>query len=284
DVEPEAGEVDRPDDVRQVGEHERARRRPVRRADDRRLQPLGCVLGNALLEERAALGAVREALHQRRPAAGGAHERLRDGQVVPDELELRLAALGEEHLVGARDRELPAGDLEHVLLSHGSTVSTEDAGDDGGLPGAAPSSPPTSYAVAPAACGIDPLRRPRGPRAAPAAARVRPRKLSGLLPMGITERLARSSSRHPWRTFAAWIAAIVVGVGLAVVFLPGNLTTEGHVTGKTESKQAAELFRQRFPPDKNAVDELIVVRSPTRTVDDPSFRSFVAGLLREGEA
>jgi len=102
--------------------------------------------------------------------------------------------------------------------------------------------------------------------------------------MGITERLARSSSRHPWRTFAAWIAAIVVGVGLAVVFLPGNLTTEGHVTGKTESKQAAELFRQRFPPDKNAVDELIVVRSPTRTVDDASFRAFVGDLLRQGDA
>src|SRR5581483_4385857 len=121
-------------------------------------------------------------------------------------------------------------------------------------------------------------------RAATHGGSDRLRKLSPPPPMGLTERLARSSSRHPWRTFAAWVAAIVVGVGLAVAFLPGNLTTEGHVTGNPESKQAAELFRQRFPPDENAVDELIVVRSPTRKVGDPSFRSFVGSLLRQGEA
>src|SRR5581483_11509916 len=386
-------------------------------------------LRHALLEERAALGSVRETLHQRRPAARRAHQRLGDRQVVPDEVELRLLPLGEEDFVGARDRELSPGDLEHVLLSHGSTVSAEDAPEDGGLPGAAPGSPaenlgcrarslrhqpelrdhvhlvevevlldrlavreadelraaafegaagggdvavrrgqrPVVRALEraghrdPVAVGdylvraevrvrerVQPDHRvagdgvaaleanPAGPledavvggqrpdrllvvrvervqpgveggadsrhgasfsRVAPRGANLLPcrsrgnpgrfaplRKLSELLPMGLTERLARSSSRHPWRTFAAWVAAIVVGVGLAVVFLPGNLTTEGHVTGKTESKQAAELFRQRFPPDKNAVDELIVVRSPRRTVDDPSFRSFVAGLLREGEA
>ncbi len=102
--------------------------------------------------------------------------------------------------------------------------------------------------------------------------------------MSLTERLARWSSRHPWRTFAAWLGAIVVAVGLAVAFLPGNLTTDGHVTGNPESKQAEDLFNQRFPADRNAVDELIVVRSPTRTVDDPRFRSFVRTLLRDGAA
>ena len=80
--------------------------------------------------------------------------------------------------------------------------------------------------------------------------------------MGVTERLARASSRHPWRTVGAWVGAIVVALGLSAVFLPGNLTTNGHVTGNPESKQAEELFQQRFPPDRNAVDELIVVRSP----------------------
>src|SRR3954452_6655191 len=62
DVKAEAGEVHRPDDVRHVGEHERARGRAVRRADDRRLEPLRHRVGNALLEERAALGAARETL------------------------------------------------------------------------------------------------------------------------------------------------------------------------------------------------------------------------------
>jgi len=97
--------------------------------------------------------------------------------------------------------------------------------------------------------------------------------------MSLTERLARSSSNHPWRTFGAWGAAIVVSLGLSIVFLPGNLTTNGHVTGNPPSKQAEQLFSQRFPPDPNGVDELIDVRSPTHTVDDPAFRSFVDRLL-----
>src|ERR687887_1607130 len=102
--------------------------------------------------------------------------------------------------------------------------------------------------------------------------------------MGLTERLARSSSRHPRRTFAAWIGAIVIALALTIAFLPGNLTTNGHVTGNPESKQAEDLFAHRFPPDKNGVDELIVVRSPSRTVSDPAFRSFVGRLDAEGKA
>jgi len=102
--------------------------------------------------------------------------------------------------------------------------------------------------------------------------------------MGVTERLARASSRHPWRIFAAWIAAIVVGLGLSVALLPGNLTTNGYVTGNPESKQAEDLVHSRFPPDRNGVDELIVVRSGSRTVDDPAYKAFVRRLVREGDA
>jgi uncharacterized membrane protein YdfJ with MMPL/SSD domain len=102
--------------------------------------------------------------------------------------------------------------------------------------------------------------------------------------MGVTERLARWSSRHPWRAFGAWLGAIVVALAFSVLFLPGNLTTTGHVTGNPESKQAEDVFDQRFPPDPRAVDELIVVRSPTRTVNDPAFRAFVRKLEAQGEA
>jgi uncharacterized membrane protein YdfJ with MMPL/SSD domain len=82
----------------------------------------------------------------------------------------------------------------------------------------------------------------------------------------------------------AWLGAIVIALALAVLLLPGNLTTNGHVTGNPESKQAENLFYQRFPPDKNGVDELIVVRSPTRTVADPAFRSFLGRLEAQGKA
>jgi RND superfamily putative drug exporter len=100
----------------------------------------------------------------------------------------------------------------------------------------------------------------------------------------LTERLARWSSRHAGRTFAAWAGAIVVALVLAASFLPGNLTTNGHVTGMPSSKRAEDLINTRFPPDKNGVDELIVVHSATLTVADPAFERFVRRLVAQGDA
>ena len=91
--------------------------------------------------------------------------------------------------------------------------------------------------------------------------------------MGRTERLARVCGSHPWRTILAWVGTIVLALVAAVLFLPGNLTSTGHVTGNPESKQAEDLVYGHFPPDPNAADELVVVRSPTHTVDDPVFKS-----------
>jgi RND superfamily putative drug exporter len=102
--------------------------------------------------------------------------------------------------------------------------------------------------------------------------------------MGVTERLARVSSHHPWRVVAAWIAAIVAALALVALFLPGNLTTNGHVTGHPESARAENLFYRSFPPDRNTFDELVVVRSQRHTVDQPAFKRFVGGLLEQGAA
>jgi RND superfamily putative drug exporter len=102
--------------------------------------------------------------------------------------------------------------------------------------------------------------------------------------MGVTERLARASSRHPWRVLLGWLGAIVVALGLAVTLLPGNLTTQGHVTNNPESVQAERIFSRDFPPDPRGVDELIVVRSATETVEAPGYRRFVAGLLARTKA
>jgi RND superfamily putative drug exporter len=99
--------------------------------------------------------------------------------------------------------------------------------------------------------------------------------------VGRTERLARVCGGHPWRTILAWIGAIVLAVAAAAVFLPGNLTSNGHVTGNPESKQAEDLVYGHFPPDPNAADELVVVRSPTHTVDDPRFKEFMTSLYNQ---
>jgi len=102
--------------------------------------------------------------------------------------------------------------------------------------------------------------------------------------MGVTERLARASSRHPRRVLLGWLGAIVVALVLAALLLPGNLTTNGHSTGNPQSAQAEKLFFQRFPPDKNAVDELIVVRSEQLTARNPAFKAHLAQLERRFDA
>ncbi len=76
----------------------------------------------------------------------------------------------------------------------------------------------------------------------------------------------------------------MVALGLSIAFLPGNLTTNGHVTGHPESAQAEHLFGQSLPPDQNAIDELVVVRSPAHTVDDMTFKRFVDRLVAQSRA
>ncbi len=100
--------------------------------------------------------------------------------------------------------------------------------------------------------------------------------------MSQAERLARACGRHPWRAAAAWILAIALAIACVAGFLPGNLTSNSHVTGNPESSRAENLVYGSFPPDPNTPDEIVVVRSDTRTVDDPAFRRFVASLYRQG--
>ena len=68
------------------------------------------------------------------------------------------------------------------------------------------------------------------------------------------------------------------------MLLPGNLTSNGHLSGNPESERAERAYFQNFPPDKNNVDELVVVRSDRYTVDQRPFKSFVGSLLEQGAA
>jgi RND superfamily putative drug exporter len=101
----------------------------------------------------------------------------------------------------------------------------------------------------------------------------------------VTERLARVCSRHPWRTIAAWVAALVVSFGCIAALLPGNLTSEGGAAGNPEFRQAERVEFGSFPynPRLNFSD-IVIVRSASYTVDQPQFRAFVAQLGRDGQA
>ena len=123
-VQVDAAEVDDPDELRGVAQHDLVGGPPGGKAQLDRLDPVGPRLRRALLEEEVAVGAVHEALERHRTAAGAAQRAVGHGQVVVDQVELGVAALGEEDLVGVGDRDLAAGDGQRLALpGHGVTVA-----------------------------------------------------------------------------------------------------------------------------------------------------------------
>ncbi len=96
-----------------------------------------------------------------------------------------------------------------------------------------------------------------------------------------TERIARGCARHPWLTLGTWVLALVLAVATIVAML--DLTDEGELTSNPESERGYELIGEHFPPDPAAelVNELVLVRSSSLTVDDLLFREKVGELLGE---
>ena len=102
--------------------------------------------------------------------------------------------------------------------------------------------------------------------------------------MGLTERIARACAVHPWRTLAAWGAALVAAV-CALLFLMTGLTTEALGTNNPESERAEERLFAAFPPDPGrTVTDVVVVRSERYRVDEPGFRAFLAQQATAAEA
>ena len=62
--------------------------------------------------------------------------------------------------------------------------------------------------------------------------------------------------------------------------LGSALSSEADVTSNPESKQAEELIDERFP-DRDALDELVIVRSEELTGRIPAFRERVESLADE---
>jgi putative drug exporter of the RND superfamily len=96
----------------------------------------------------------------------------------------------------------------------------------------------------------------------------------------MTRSLARIAARHPWRTVAAWIAAIVVAVACVGAFLGDNLTSDGYVTNDPESLRGYDLMGQRLgrPP---APSDFVVLRSESAPASDPAFEEQLASLTGE---
>ncbi|MGH3038810.1 MAG: MMPL family transporter [Gaiellaceae bacterium] len=101
-----------------------------------------------------------------------------------------------------------------------------------------------------------------------------------------TESLARACALHPWRTMAAWIALVVLSIGVVAALLGDTLTTEGEVTSQTDSKRAEELVLEHFPPSAESLEqettEAVVVSFQSGTVDRERIQALAEELRQLG--
>jgi RND superfamily putative drug exporter len=93
----------------------------------------------------------------------------------------------------------------------------------------------------------------------------------------VTQRLAVACSRHPWRTVGVWFAILLLAMGSIAGLLGPALTTEGNITTKPDSVKGLDLLDDRFA-DRDAVTELVAVRSDDGSAQDPAFRDRVGAL------
>jgi RND superfamily putative drug exporter len=100
-------------------------------------------------------------------------------------------------------------------------------------------------------------------------------------PNNWTESLARGCARRPWITVGIWVAAMAAAILAAVNLLGGALVTEAEFTSNPESVVALDMMQQRLGTDDTMIDEMIIVRSDTYTVDDAVFTDKVNGLYTE---
>jgi hypothetical protein len=111
-MEVDDGEVRSPRDLRQLGHAELVGVPSRREGDADRLHPVWPLLGHPLLVDLLALDPVGEATELRRPVAQRPDDPVADGEVVVDEVPLRVPGRGEEHLVGVADADGASADLQ----------------------------------------------------------------------------------------------------------------------------------------------------------------------------
>jgi uncharacterized membrane protein YdfJ with MMPL/SSD domain len=101
----------------------------------------------------------------------------------------------------------------------------------------------------------------------------------------MTERLARASSRHPWRVIAIWVLAVVVSFPATAMFLGDVVTADVETTRQTDSKRANELLQRAFPETREQqerdISEVVVVRAARGDINAPASRVRVGRLADE---
>jgi RND superfamily putative drug exporter len=94
-------------------------------------------------------------------------------------------------------------------------------------------------------------------------------------------RLARACNRHRWRTFLAWVLALV-----AIQVVAGSVGVKQISTFRlpgTESQRAYDLLAKHFPAAKGDTDQ-IVYRAKSGTLNDPANRRAIESSLKKVKA
>ena len=89
-----------------------------------------------------------------------------------------------------------------------------------------------------------------------------------------TARLARVSSRHPWRTVLIWVG-IFVFFGAIQAALPLQSTSDVRLLNNPESDRGWDALIAHGIRQERSGTETVIVRSGTTTVDDPAFQQTV---------
>ena len=89
------------------------------------------------------------------------------------------------------------------------------------------------------------------------------------------ETLARASSRHPWRTLAIWIVAIIAMGYVSGTLLSGVLSQDFKFTNRPESVRAQDVIDQKFHTNTDQDTELVIVHSDSLRAEDAEFEAAV---------
>ena len=96
----------------------------------------------------------------------------------------------------------------------------------------------------------------------------------------MTERLARLGARRPWLTIFAWLLLVAAGLAIGAALLDSATTTDFRLGGQYESERAASLLKDRLGRPETLA-EIVIVQSPSLTVQDPAYAAKVTTLHQE---
>src|SRR5262245_61578944 len=112
---------------------------------------------------------------------------------------------------------------------------------------------------------------------APRAAPPDPRRIPAMLRRLAPESLSSASARHPGRTIAVWVVALVLGFAASSALLDSALTGHAKLTNNPESVRAQHVLEDRLGAD--TIGQVLILHSNSMTIDDEAFANRINAVL-----